>query len=157
MSSSTAPDKQARLERLERELDEMGGRQAYQSASLLSVSFHNTSKWVTKQLAGKMGLRPANGEPPLRVLEVIMRGRYTADAPVLLGQTAGPRVCCFSSTTRRMLKSVHVVPAILPGFRVEVYAAPAPSSRTTLLVRLGSVHAAARVKMDNSRGKVPRM
>lgn len=71
VSSSTAPDKQARLERLERELDEMGGRQAYQSASLLSVSFHNTSKWVTKQLAGKMGLRPANGEPPLRVLEVM--------------------------------------------------------------------------------------
>ncbi len=52
----------------------MGGRQAYQSASLLSVSFHNTSKWVTQQLDGRMGLRPGKGERPLRVLEV-MKGQ----------------------------------------------------------------------------------
>ncbi|CAM9310848.1 unnamed protein product [Ectocarpus sp. 4 AP-2014] len=83
VSSSTAPDKQARLERLERELDEMGGREAYQSASLLSVSFHNTSKWVTKQLAGKLGLRPANGEPPLRVLEVGAINTRLLDVPWL--------------------------------------------------------------------------
>lgn len=70
LASSKAADKQAKLKGLERELEEMGGRQAYQSASLLSVSFHNTSKWVTQQLAGKMGLRPGKGEKPLRLLEV---------------------------------------------------------------------------------------
>lgn len=69
VASSEATDKQARLRRLERELEEMGGRQAYQSASLLSVSFHNTSRWVTQQLS-KMNLRPASGAAPLRVLEV---------------------------------------------------------------------------------------
>lgn len=37
---------------------------------MLSVSFHNTSKWVTQQLC-KMDLRPAKGEAPLRVLEVM--------------------------------------------------------------------------------------
>ncbi|CAM9326729.1 unnamed protein product [Hapterophycus canaliculatus] len=70
VASGRATDKEDRLKRVERELEEMGGRQAYQSASLLSVSFHNTSKWVTQQLAGKMGLRPGKGEPALRVLEV---------------------------------------------------------------------------------------
>ena len=70
VASGKAADKQAQLQRLDRELKEMGGRQAYQSASLLSVRFHNTSKWVTQRLTG-MGLRPAKGEPPLRVLEVM--------------------------------------------------------------------------------------
>ena len=72
IANSKATDKQAKLKGLERELEEMGGRQAYQSASLLSVSYHNTSKWVTQQLDGKMGLRPTKGQRPLRVLEVTM-------------------------------------------------------------------------------------
>ena len=80
VASSKAADKQAKLRGLQRELEEMGGRQAYQSASLLSVSFHNTSKWVTQQLDGKMGLRPAKGEPPLRVLEV-MKGQQENTKP----------------------------------------------------------------------------
>lgn len=75
IASGKAADKQAKLKGLERELEEMGGRQAYQSASLLSVSYHNTSKWITQQLDGKMGLRPAKGQQPLRVLEVMHRIR----------------------------------------------------------------------------------
>lgn len=68
-SAATDGEKANHLERLQRELEEMGGRQAYQSASLLSVSFHNTSKWVT-QLLTSMNLRPQRGQPPLKVLEV---------------------------------------------------------------------------------------
>lgn len=70
MACSKAGDKQAQLNRIEREIAGLGGREAYQSASLLSVSFHNTSKWVTQQLS-RMGLRPAKGAAPLRVLEVM--------------------------------------------------------------------------------------
>lgn len=80
MSTGKAADKQETLRRLERELEEIGGRQAYQSASLLSVSFHNTSKWVTQQLS-KMGLRPARGEAPLHVLEVMEVGSFTLLLP----------------------------------------------------------------------------
>lgn len=92
LAASKATDKQAKLKGLERELEEMGGRQAYQSASLLSVSFHNTSKWVTQQLAGKMGLRPGKGEPPLRVLEVtdclLVRREQTPQLPTTLSLQA---------------------------------------------------------------------
>ncbi|CAM9401081.1 unnamed protein product, partial [Choristocarpus tenellus] len=56
-----------RLRELQQQLEEE--RQAYQSASLLSVGFHNTSKWITQQLT-KMDLRPGKGNPPLKVLEV---------------------------------------------------------------------------------------
>ena len=38
---------------LEREIDDMGGREEYQRASQLSTSFHSTSKWVLGYLAGK--------------------------------------------------------------------------------------------------------
>ncbi|KAG5176511.1 putative methyltransferase-domain-containing protein [Tribonema minus] len=62
-------EKQQRLTQLQRELDGIGGREAYQSASLLSVQYHNTSKWVTQQLE-HMGMRPAKGAPPLNLLEV---------------------------------------------------------------------------------------
>lgn len=68
VACGSASDKRTKLQRLQRQLEEMGGRQAYQSASLLSVSFHNTSKWVTQQLT-KMGLRPERGRTPLKVLE----------------------------------------------------------------------------------------
>ncbi|CAM9629606.1 unnamed protein product [Discosporangium mesarthrocarpum] len=57
----------SRLARLRLELE--ANRQEYQSASLLSVGFHNTSKWVTRELT-KLGLRPGKGSPPLKVLEV---------------------------------------------------------------------------------------
>lgn len=82
-AAGKARDKDNTLRRLQRELDEMGGRQAYQSASLLSVSFHNTSKWVTQQLT-KMGLRPGRGEAPLKVLEV--RHAKLPRIPPKLGQ-----------------------------------------------------------------------
>lgn len=68
-SGSTSQDSQVRLQQLHRNLDRMGGRQAYQSASQLSASFHNTSKWVTQQLT-RLGMRPGRGQPPLKLLEV---------------------------------------------------------------------------------------
>jgi 25S rRNA (adenine2142-N1)-methyltransferase len=46
-----------------------GGRSAYQDASILSTSFHKTSKWVF-QLLTRLERRPKSKEPPLRVLEV---------------------------------------------------------------------------------------
>ncbi|KAF1774513.1 S-adenosyl-L-methionine-dependent methyltransferase [Phytophthora cactorum] len=46
-----------------------GRRQAYQDASILSTSFHRTSKWVF-QLLTRFELRPKAKQPPLRVLEV---------------------------------------------------------------------------------------
>ncbi|CAM9190270.1 unnamed protein product [Ascophyllum nodosum] len=82
VSSNQAPDKEAQLQRIRHELEHLGGREAYQSASLLSVSFHNTSKWVTQQLS-KMGLRPGKGEPPLRVLEVGAINTRLLDVPWL--------------------------------------------------------------------------
>ena len=49
----------------------MGGRKVYQDASILSTSFHKTSKWVFSRLE-HLGLRPRPklGQLPLRVLEV---------------------------------------------------------------------------------------
>jgi 25S rRNA (adenine2142-N1)-methyltransferase len=40
----------ARVEELEQQLDELGGREAYQQASQLSTSFYSTSKWVIGHL-----------------------------------------------------------------------------------------------------------
>jgi len=48
--SKTADEKKAELTRLQKELELMGGRAAYQSASQLSTSFFNTSKWVVSQI-----------------------------------------------------------------------------------------------------------
>lgn len=39
------------VKRLDRQLEEMGGREEYQRASQLSTSFHSTSKWVLGGLA----------------------------------------------------------------------------------------------------------
>ncbi|CAJ1930265.1 unnamed protein product [Cylindrotheca closterium] len=41
----------AEVTRLDRQLEEMGGREEYQRASQLSTSFHSTSKWVIGGLA----------------------------------------------------------------------------------------------------------
>ena len=41
------------IDRLEGEIDEMGGREEYQRASQLSTKFHSTSKWVLKVLGNK--------------------------------------------------------------------------------------------------------
>ncbi|KAG7391405.1 hypothetical protein PHYPSEUDO_004940 [Phytophthora pseudosyringae] len=51
------------------QLEELGGREAYQDASILNTSFHRTSKWVF-QLLTRFGTRPKAKQPPLRVLEV---------------------------------------------------------------------------------------
>ncbi|OQS06828.1 hypothetical protein THRCLA_01144 [Thraustotheca clavata] len=62
-------DAKARQVELEQRLQNLGGRQVYQDASILSTSFHKTSKWVFSLLT-KFGLRPAKKQPPLSVLEV---------------------------------------------------------------------------------------
>ncbi|EQC33321.1 hypothetical protein SDRG_09299 [Saprolegnia diclina VS20] len=59
----------ARHAELEQRLKDLGGRQVYQDASILSTSFHRTSKWVFSLLT-KFGLRPGKKQPPLDVLEV---------------------------------------------------------------------------------------
>jgi 25S rRNA (adenine2142-N1)-methyltransferase len=50
-------------------LDELGGRQAYQEASVLTTTRHRTSKWTFAMLT-KRGMRPKKGERALRALEV---------------------------------------------------------------------------------------
>ncbi|RHY20152.1 hypothetical protein DYB32_010094 [Aphanomyces invadans] len=47
----------------------MGGREAYQDASILSTNLFKTSRWVF-QLLTKFELRPAKKMPQLQVLEV---------------------------------------------------------------------------------------
>ncbi|CEG44036.1 25S rRNA (adenine(2142)-N(1))-methyltransferase, Bmt2 [Plasmopara halstedii] len=58
-----------RIAEINQELIELGGRQAYQDASILSTSFHRTSKWVFRLLT-RFELRPKAKQPPLPVLEV---------------------------------------------------------------------------------------
>jgi 25S rRNA (adenine2142-N1)-methyltransferase len=45
-------DKEA-VDRIEKEIEKMGGRQEYQRASQLSTKYHSTSKWVLKILGQK--------------------------------------------------------------------------------------------------------
>jgi 25S rRNA (adenine2142-N1)-methyltransferase len=54
---------------LRRELDGLGGRQAYQEASVLTTTRHRTCKWVFAMIT-RLGLRPGKQSPPLRLLEV---------------------------------------------------------------------------------------
>ncbi|CAH0517565.1 unnamed protein product [Peronospora belbahrii] len=58
-----------RIAVIKKQLKDMGGRQAYQDASILSTSFHRTSKWVF-QLLTSFEMRPKAKQLPLRVLEV---------------------------------------------------------------------------------------
>ena len=68
-SAESASARRERKQKLERELAELGGRQAYQEASVLTTTRHRTCKWVFAIIT-KLGLRPAKHQPPLRVLEV---------------------------------------------------------------------------------------
>jgi len=54
---------------LRRELDDLGGRQAYQEASVLTTTRHRTCKWVFAMIT-RLGLRPGKQSPPLSLLEV---------------------------------------------------------------------------------------
>lgn len=64
-SARARADKQ----QLERQLDSLGGRQAYQEASVLTTARHRTCKWVFAVLT-KLGMRPKKNQSPLRVLEI---------------------------------------------------------------------------------------
>ncbi|CAH0487316.1 unnamed protein product [Peronospora farinosa] len=58
-----------RIAAINKQLEDLGGRQAYQDASILSTSFHRTSKWVF-QLLTSFEMRPKAKQQPLKVLEV---------------------------------------------------------------------------------------
>ena len=64
-----ASEARAKKAELERQLQSIGGRQAYQEASVLTTSRHRTCKWVFAVIT-KLGLRPKKHQPALRVLEV---------------------------------------------------------------------------------------
>lgn len=64
-SSAAAKTKQ----QLELELRELGGRQAYQEASVLTTGRHRTCKWIFSVVT-KLGLRPSKNQSPLKLLEV---------------------------------------------------------------------------------------
>ena len=70
-SRDGTPSARARADRqrLERQLDSIGGRQAYQEASVLTTARHRTCKWVFAVLT-KLGMRPRKNQSPLRVLEI---------------------------------------------------------------------------------------
>ena len=62
-------DKVEKIEKMQGQITAMGGREAYQDASILSTELHKTSKYVF-QLLTKYDLRPRRGQVPLEVLEV---------------------------------------------------------------------------------------
>lgn len=68
-ASLSRAEREAKLSEVQRELAEMGGREAYQDASLATTSEFRTSRFVFQQIT-RLGLRPASGEAPLRVFEV---------------------------------------------------------------------------------------
>eukprot|EP01138_Halocafeteria_seosinensis_P006669 gb/GECG01006817.1/.p1 GENE.gb/GECG01006817.1/~~gb/GECG01006817.1/.p1 ORF type:complete len:369 (+),score=44.88 gb/GECG01006817.1/:1-1107(+) len=61
--------RQKRMEELQKQLDEMGGREMYQEASAISTEHFKSSRFVFQQLT-KQGLRPQKKQPKLRVLEI---------------------------------------------------------------------------------------
>ena len=71
VSKDGTPSARARADKqqLERQLDSLGGRQAYQEASVLTTARHRTCKWVFSVLT-KLGMRPKKNQSPLRVLEI---------------------------------------------------------------------------------------
>jgi len=65
-------NKQRQEERvkIQAQLNELGGRERYQEASILLTSLNkSSSKWVFQNIT-KLGMRPSKGSKPLQVLEV---------------------------------------------------------------------------------------
>lgn len=62
-------EKKKKIVELKDKIEALGGRKAYQDASILSTSFHRTSKWVFQKLT-QFQRRPSKGESKLRLLEV---------------------------------------------------------------------------------------
>mmetsp|Transcript_18220 Transcript_18220/g.51040 ORF Transcript_18220/g.51040 Transcript_18220/m.51040 type:complete len:168 (-) Transcript_18220:2771-3274(-) len=70
LESAKMAGKLSEVAKLTSELERLGGREAYQEASVLATSrSKHSSKWVFSELT-KLGLRPHKGESPLRLLEV---------------------------------------------------------------------------------------
>ena len=68
LQEATAAGRRADAARLAQELEQLGGRAAYQEASALTTARHRTAKFVFAALT-RHGLRPAAGQPPLPLLE----------------------------------------------------------------------------------------
>ena len=68
-SAGAAATARVKKQKLERELHELGGRQAYQEASVLTTTRHRTCKWIFAIIT-KLGLRPTKNQSPLKLLEV---------------------------------------------------------------------------------------
>eukprot|EP01104_Vermistella_antarctica_P016405 TRINITY_DN5574_c0_g1_i1.p1 TRINITY_DN5574_c0_g1~~TRINITY_DN5574_c0_g1_i1.p1 ORF type:complete len:331 (+),score=80.28 TRINITY_DN5574_c0_g1_i1:376-1368(+) len=58
-----------RLASIEKSIDELGGLEAYQDASILSTSLYRTSRWVFQMLHAH-NLRPSKGQAPLVTVEI---------------------------------------------------------------------------------------
>ena len=93
--------------KLERQLYAIGGRQAYQEASVLTTTRHRTCKWVFSVLT-KQGLRPERSQPALKLLEVeakltdrviVLRHVTTEKCKRVLDRSAYGRVRCIAWQT----------------------------------------------------------
>jgi 25S rRNA (adenine2142-N1)-methyltransferase len=62
-------EKKVAIKQISEEIEIIGGRRAYQDASIISTKHFKSSKWVFQQLT-KLGRRPKKKEMPLRTLEI---------------------------------------------------------------------------------------
>mmetsp|Transcript_5303 Transcript_5303/g.17602 ORF Transcript_5303/g.17602 Transcript_5303/m.17602 type:complete len:172 (-) Transcript_5303:784-1299(-) len=70
IAAAQARGDRAAAQEAQEALDALGGRDAYQQASILTTErSKHTSKWLFSILT-KNGMRPGKGQPPLKVLEV---------------------------------------------------------------------------------------
>lgn len=72
LAEAELEDDQEKIQILQKQIEEMGGREEYQRASQLSTKFHSTSKWVLKVIREKGWLNGIGQDKksPLQILEV---------------------------------------------------------------------------------------
>ncbi len=67
---STQTDHVVRVEKIEKEIEALGGRNRYQEASVVTTAHHRTSKWVVSTLM-KLGVYPKGSKAKkLNTLEI---------------------------------------------------------------------------------------
>jgi len=96
---------------LRRELDDLGGRQAYQEASVLTTTRHRTCKWVFAMIT-RLGLRPGKQSPPLRLLEVGAVNTQLMSVPWL-----AVRAIDIQESRLRRWSFLYCLPNIVHSFR----------------------------------------
>ncbi len=104
---------------LDHELSIIGGRQAYQEASLLTTGRHRTCKWVFSIIT-KLGLRPKKSQSPLEVLEVGAVNTQLLSVPWLSVRAIDIKVSCLSQIILQIFYSTTAV----------LYAGTTPTDRT---------------------------